>query len=132
MNLAIPGIDANLGGEKDDFDRKYRAKVLSEAAMAEAMKEEMTLTLRSIWVAGFLAGDRWITDPSAAIFWKITGELRLLEIALRRRIWELGGVPLTLPLEVEIAMQQELIQDAKKRTERDVLTFWKSQKKSKT
>jgi hypothetical protein len=112
----------------DDFDRKYLAKQLSEACMTEAMKEELTLMQRSIWMAGFLAGSRWINDPSASVFWNITGELRLLEIALRRRIWELGGAPLMLPLETEIAMEQELIQDAKKRTEGDVLSFWASQK----
>jgi hypothetical protein len=39
-------------------------------------------------------------------------------------------VPLTLPLELEITMQQELNQDAKKRTESDVLTFWENQRKS--
>ena len=35
-----------------------------------------------------------------------------------------------LPLETEIAMQQEIIQDAKKRTESETPTFWESQKKS--
>ena len=70
----------------DDFEKKYRAGELSAASTAEAMKEELTLMQRSLWVAGFLAGSRWITEPSAAVFWNITGELQLLEIALRRRI----------------------------------------------
>jgi hypothetical protein len=94
------------------------------------MKEELTLMQRSLWVAGFLAGSRWITEPSAAVFWNITGELQLLGIALRRRIWEVGGTPLMLPLETEIAMEQEIIQEAKKRTENDVRTFWERQKRS--
>ena len=96
----------------DDFDRKYRAKQLSEVSMTEAMKEELTLMQRSIWVAGFLAGSRCITDPSAAVFWNITGELRLLEIALRRRIWELGGAPLALIQSMDALTLSSLISSA--------------------
>lgn len=111
----------------DDFDGKYRVKNLDMASTNEAMKEELTLLQRSIWVAGYLAGARWLTDPSAALFWNITGELRLLEIALRRRRWQLGGAPLPLPVEHEIAMAQDLMQRAKQRTEHDVTKFWENQ-----
>jgi hypothetical protein len=52
----------------------------------------------------------------------------LLEIALRRRLWELSGVDLSLPAEAEIAMLQDSIQAAKKRTEQDVTRFRQEQK----
>jgi hypothetical protein len=107
----------------DDFERKYRAKTLDEAAMTVAMKEELNLLQRSISVAAFLVAGGWVTDPGAAPFWNITGELRLLEIALRRRLWELGRVRLSLPAETEIAMVQDSIGAAKRRTERDVGQF---------
>jgi hypothetical protein len=116
----------------DDFEGKYRAKNLSEASMGEAMKEELTLLQRSIWVAGLLVGGRWVTDPGGAPFWNITGELRLLEIALRRRLWELSGVALSLPVETEIALLQDSIQSTKLRTERDVMKFRQEQKGSST
>jgi hypothetical protein len=116
----------------DIFEEKYRAKNLSEASMAEAMKEELTLLQRSIWVAGLLVGGGWVTDPGGAPFWNITGELRLLEIALRRRLWEVSGVVLSLPVETEIALLQDSIQSAKLRTERDVTKFRQEQKGSST
>jgi hypothetical protein len=100
--------------------------------MAEAMKEELTLLQRSISVAGLLVGGGWVTDPGGAPFWNITGELRLLEIALRRRLWELSGGALSLPVETEIALLQDSIQSTKLRTERDVTKFRQEQKGSST
>jgi hypothetical protein len=114
----------------DSFEKKFRGKSLSEASMAEMMKEELNLLQRSICVAGFLVGGGWVTDSAGAPFWNITGELRLLEVALRRRLWELSGVPLSMPAEAEIAMLQDSIQTAKLRTERDVTNLRKEQKGS--
>lgn len=104
----------------DKFETKYFPQEVAQPSMNEAMKEEMTLFQRSIWVAGLLAGGGWLTDPGASVFWNITGELRLLEIALRRRLWELASGLMSVPVEMEIAMLQDLMQDAKRRTERDV------------
>lgn len=112
----------------DDFEKKYRSKQLSNANMAETIKEELTIMQRRLSIAGFLSAGRWITEPSASVFWNIVGELRLLEIALRRRAWEISGTELTLPLETEIAMEEELIKKMKKRTKEDVLSFWANQK----
>lgn len=116
----------------DDFEMKYWSGEVSETSTQESMQEEMALMQRSLSVAGFLAGSGWITEPSAAVFWNITGELKLIEIALRRRLWEVGGTPtpLMIPLETEIAMEQETIQKAKKRTENDVRTFWERMNKT--
>jgi hypothetical protein len=116
----------------DDFEGKYRAKKQSEASMVESMKEELALLQRSIWVAGLLAGGGWLTSSGAAPFWDITGELRLLEIALRRRLWELNGVAVSLPIEEEIAELQDSIQAAKRRTEKDVTKFRQEQQRSET
>jgi hypothetical protein len=100
--------------------------------MVEAMKEELTLLQRSVWVAGLLAGGGWLTNSGAAPFWDTTGELRLLEIALRRRLWELNGVAVSLPIEEEIAELQDLIQAAKRRTEQDVTKFRQEHPRSET
>lgn len=116
----------------DNFEEKYRGKNLSEASMAEAMKEELNLLQRSICVAGLLVGGGWVTDPGGAPYWNISGELRLLEIALRRRLWELSGVPLAMPVEAEIALLQDSVRTAKGRTERDVTNFRKEHKGSET
>jgi hypothetical protein len=116
----------------DNFEGKYSAKKLSEASMAEAMKEELTLLQRSICLAGLLAGGGWLIDPGAAPFWNITGELRLLEIALRRRLWEMGGVPLSLPVEAEIVLLQNSIQATKCKTEKDVAKLRQEHEGSKT
>ena len=116
----------------DCFEGKYRAKKISEASMAEAMKEELTLLQRSIWLAGLLAGSGWLTDSGAAPFWDITGELQLLEIALRRRRWEQDGIAVSLPVEEEIAELQGSIQAAKRRTERDVTKFRQEHPRSET
>jgi hypothetical protein len=90
----------------------------------EDMKEQLMLVQRSIWVAQTLAAGRWLSDPSAALFWNVTSELRLLEIALRRRLWQLNGVPLLIPVDLEIAMEQDIMQSAKRRTEHDVTELW--------
>jgi hypothetical protein len=71
-----------------------------------------------------------MADPGAAPFWNITSELRLLEIALRRRLWELSGAALNISIETEIGMLQDLTQAAKRRTEGDVARFRESQKDS--
>ncbi len=113
----------------DNFEEKFRGKNLSEASMAEAMKEELNLLQRSICIAGLFVGGGWVTDPGGAPLWNITGELRLLEIALRRRLWELSGIPLSLSVEAEIALVQDSVQTAKLRTERDVTNFRKEQKR---
>jgi hypothetical protein len=105
----------------DNLEENRRAREIS--TMAGAMREELTLLQRSIGVAGVLAGGGWLTDPGAAPFWNITGELRLLELALRRRLWERAGIPLSVPVDVEIAMLQESIQAARVRTERDIARF---------
>jgi len=89
-------------------------------SMAEDMKEELTLMQRSVLVAGCLAARGWLADPNAAPFWDITGELRVLEIALRRRLWQVSGVPPSVPVDYEIAIMQDLIQSAKLRTELEV------------
>ena len=114
----------------DNFEEKYRGKNLSEASMAKAMKEELNILQRSICIAGLVVGGGWVTDPGGAPFWNITGELRLLEIALRRRLWELSGVDLSLSVEAEIGMLQDSIQSAKTRTEQDVTRFRQEQKDS--
>jgi hypothetical protein len=114
----------------DNYEEKYRGKSLSEASMAEPMKEELNLLQRSICVAGLVVGGGWVTDSGGAPFWNITGELRLPEVALRRRLWELSGVPLSLSVEAEIALLQDSVQTAKLRTERDVTNFRKEQKGS--
>lgn len=116
----------------DSFEEKYRLKNLNESSMADAMIEEMNLLKRSLCVAALVVGGGWAADPGEAPFWNITGELRLLEIALRRRLWELSGMPLVLPLETEIALLQDTINDAKRRTQQDVESFRQSQKEAKS
>jgi hypothetical protein len=107
----------------DDFERKYRGRQLSEAAMTEAMKEELALQQRSICAAALMVGGGWLTDPGAAPFWDIAGELGLVDMALRRRLWELAGVTTSVSVELEIGLLQDLIQGSKGRTERDVMAY---------
>ena len=44
------------------------------------------------------------------------------------QLWELASGTISLPVEAEIAMVQDLMQEAKRGTERDVKNFWQSQK----
>jgi hypothetical protein len=108
----------------DEFEGKYSAQELETASIAEDIKEQSALLLRAIWVAGYLAAGRWLPDPSATLFWNITGELRLLEIALKRRLWQLSGLPLSVPVESDIVLAQDAVQRAKLQTECDVMSFW--------